>query len=62
MLFLTGVVYQPSSNETEKLVWPENFEHMLSAVYEKWNGDFDLLKNHNVGIKTLYIRFLSVGI
>ena len=40
----------------------ENFEHILSAVYEKWNGDFDLLKNHNVGIKTLYIRFLSVGI
>ena len=62
MLFLTGVVYQPSSNETEKLVWPENFELILSAVYTKWNGDFDLLKNHNVGIKTLYIRFLSVGI
>ena len=36
--FLTGVVYQPSSNETEKLVWLEKFEHILSEVYTKWNG------------------------
>ena len=38
MPFLTGVVYQPSSNETEKLVWLEKFEHILSEVYTKWNG------------------------
>ena len=36
--FLTGVVYQPSSNETEKLVWLEKFEHILGEVYTKWNG------------------------
>ena len=35
---LTGVVYQPSSNETEKLVWLEKFEHILGEVYTKWNG------------------------
>ena len=33
--FLTGVVYQPSSNETEKVVWLEKFEHILSEVYTK---------------------------
>ena len=27
-----------SSNETEKLVWLEKFEHILSEVYTKWNG------------------------
>ena len=36
--FLIGVVYQPGSNETEKLVWLEKFEHILSEVYTKWNG------------------------
>ena len=33
--FLTGVVYQPSSNVTEKLVWLEKFEHILSEDYTK---------------------------
>ena len=33
--FLTGVVYQPSSNETGKLVWLEKFEYILSKVYTK---------------------------
>ena len=36
--FLTGVIYQPSSNETEKLVWLEKFEHILCEVYTQWNG------------------------
>ena len=36
--FLTGVVYQPSSNESEKLVWLEKFEHVYGEVYTKWNG------------------------
>ena len=36
--FLNGVVYQSSSNETEKLVCLEKFEHILSEVYTKWNG------------------------
>ena len=37
-LFLTGVVYQPSSKETEKLIWLEKFEHILGEVYTQWNG------------------------
>ena len=36
--FLTGVVYQPSSKETEKLIWLEKFEHILGEVYTQWNG------------------------
>ena len=35
--FLTGVVYQSGSNESEKLVWLEKFEHILSEAYTKWN-------------------------
>ena len=32
---LTGVVYQPSSNETEKLVRLGKFEHILREVFYK---------------------------
>ena len=31
------MVYQPSSNETEKLVWLGKFEHILSEGYTKWS-------------------------
>ena len=48
---LTGVVYHPSSSETERLVWLEKIENILRAVYTKRNGviiisgdlDIDLL-------------------
>ena len=36
--FVTGAVYQPSSNETGEFVWLEKFEHILSEVYTKSNG------------------------
>ena len=45
---LTGVVYQPSSNETEKLIWFEKFERILTEFYIKWSwviiidGDFNI--------------------
>ena len=48
--FLTGVGYQPSSNETEKLVWLEKFEHILSEVYTKWNGDIILAGELNIDL------------
>ena len=35
---LIGVVYQPSSNETEKFIWFEKFERILSEFYIKWSG------------------------
>ena len=73
MPFLTGVVYQASSNETEKLVLLEKFEYILSEIYMNRNGviilagdvNIDLLvgvKNHNVGIKTFCICFLCISI
>ena len=48
--FLTGVVYQPSSNETEKLVWLGKFEHILSEVYTKWNGVIILAGDLNIDL------------
>ena len=45
---LTGVVYQPSSNKTEKLVWLEKFEHIPSEVYTKWNGVIILTGDLNI--------------
>ena len=50
MPFLIGVVYQPSSNESEKLVWLEKFEHILSEVYTKWNGVIILAGHLNIGL------------
>ena len=48
--FLNGVVYQSSSNETEKLVCLEKFEHILSEVYTKWNGVIILAGHLNIGL------------
>ena len=48
--FLTGAVYQPSSNETEKLVWLEKFEHFLREVYTKWNGAIILAGGLNIDL------------
>ena len=48
--FLTGVVYQPSSNETEKLVWLEKFEHFLSEILAKWNGVIILSEDLNIDL------------
>ena len=62
--FLTGVVYQPSSNETEKLVWLEKFEHILSEVYTKWNGVIILAGDLNIdllnGSKELQRRYKDI--
>ena len=48
--FLTGVVYQPSSNETEKLVWLEKFKHFLSEILTKWNGVIILSEDLNIDL------------
>ena len=43
-----GVVYQPSLNETEKRIWLEKFERILTEIYIKWSkvliiaGDFNV--------------------
>ena len=48
--FLTGAEYQPSSNKTEKLVWLEKFEHILSEVYAKRNGVIILAGDLNIDL------------
>ena len=48
--FLTGVVYQPTSNETEKVVWLEKFEHILGEVYTKWDGVIILAGDLNIDL------------
>ena len=62
--FLIGVVYQPGSNETEKLVWLEKFEHILSEVYTKWNGVIILAGDLNIdllnGSKELQRRYKDI--
>ena len=50
MPFLTGVVYQPSSNETEKLVWLEKFEYILSEIYMNRNGVIILAGDVNMDL------------
>ena len=48
--FLTGVVYQPSSNEAEKLEWLHKFEQVLSEVYTKWDGIIILAGDFNIDL------------
>ena len=31
-------MYQPNSNETEKLMWLGKFERILTETYIKWSG------------------------
>ena len=35
--YLVAVAYQPSSYESNKLLWIENFETLLSEVTTKWD-------------------------
>ena len=36
--YLVAVAYQPSPYESDKLLWLENFETLLSEVTTKWDG------------------------
>ena len=36
--YLVAVAYQPSSYESDKLLWLENFKTLLSEVTTKWDG------------------------
>ena len=53
MPFLTGVVYQASSNETEKLVLLEKFEYILSEIYMNRNGNGVIILAGDVNIDLL---------
>ena len=47
---VTGVVYQPSSNETEKLVWLEKSERILTEIYIKWIGVMIIAGDFNIDL------------
>ena len=47
---VTGVVYQPSSNETEKLVWLEKSERILTGIYIKWSGVMIIAGDFNIDL------------
>ena len=52
---LIGVVYQPNSNETEKLIWLEKFERILTEINIEWSGVLHsfLLRQHKKSNKEL---------
>ena len=45
---LIGVVYEQSINETEKLIWLEKFERILSEIYKKWSGVIIIAGDFNI--------------
>ena len=50
ILVLTGVIYQPNSNETEKLIWLEKFERKLTEIYLKWSGVIVVVDDFNIDL------------
>ena len=47
---LIGAVYQPCSNETEKLIWLEKFERILTEIYVKWSGVIIIASDFNIDL------------
>ena len=47
---LICVAYQPSSNETDKLEWLEQFERLLGEVYTKWQGNLIITGDFNINL------------
>ena len=47
---LICVVYQPSSNNMEKMKWLDNFENLLADVYLKWKGVFIITGDFNIDL------------
>ena len=37
-LALIGLLYEPGSNETEKLIWLETFQRVLTEIQIKWSA------------------------
>ena len=44
------VVYETNSNQTEKLMWIENFEQDLTETYIKWSGIIIIAGDFNIDI------------
>ena len=45
---LVDVGYQKSSNETEKLIWLEKFEQIVTEIYVKWSGVIIIAGDFNI--------------
>ena len=50
MPYLIGVIYQPSSNESIKTKWLENFDHLMTEIYCKWTGPIILTGDTNIDL------------
>ena len=48
--YLVAVVYQPSPYESDKSLWIENFETLLSAVTTKWDGVIIITGDRNIDL------------
>ena len=48
--YLVAVAYQPSPYESDKLLWLENFETLLSEVITKWDGVIIITGDINIDL------------
>ena len=48
--FLVAVAYQPSPYNSDKLLWLENFETLLSEVKTKWDGIIIITGDINIDL------------
>ena len=48
--YLVAVVYQPSPYESDKSLWIENFETLLSEVTTKWDGVIIITGDINIDL------------
>ena len=48
--YLVAVAYQPSPYESDKLLWLENFETLLSEVTTKWDGVIIITGDINIDL------------
>ena len=65
------VAYQPSPYESDKLLWLENFETLLSEVATKWDGIIIITGDINIDLigeqkestkryKNIHSTFISI--
>ena len=48
--YLVAVVYQPTPYESDKSLWIENFETLLSEVTTKWDGVIIITGDINIDL------------
>ena len=69
--YLVAVAYQPSPYESDKLLWLENFETLLSEVATKWDGIIIITGDINIDLigeqkestkryKNIHSTFISI--